>query len=130
MAITKRGSRIGKNAGISVLYLKGITLKAARKLLVEKQILFEKILNNGLVHTSGLRSSFLYVRVLVCIAMTLKSKPKLKTPMQGKRFATIGEIKEKSKQEPLAIPKSVSRIGKNAGISVLYLKLVISKAAR
>ena len=32
--------------------------------------------------------------------------PKLKTPMKGKRVATIEEIKEKSKQELLAIPKS------------------------
>ena len=32
--------------------------------------------------------------------------PKLKTPMKGKRFATIEAIKEKSKQELLAIPKS------------------------
>ena len=31
--------------------------------------------------------------------------PKLKTPMKGKRFPTIEEIKEKSKPEPLAIPK-------------------------
>ena len=31
--------------------------------------------------------------------------PKL-TPLTGKRFATIDEIKEKSKQELLAIPKS------------------------
>ena len=49
--------------------------------------------------------------------------PKLKTPMKGKGFATIEQIKEKSKQELLAIPKkrlkSVSRIGKNA---VLYLR--------
>ena len=29
--------------------------------------------------------------------------PKLKTPMRGKRFATIEEIKEKSKQVLLAI---------------------------
>ena len=28
--------------------------------------------------------------------------PKLETPMKGKRFATIEEIKEKSKQEALA----------------------------
>ena len=52
--------------------------------------------------------------------------PKLKTPMKVKRFATIEEIKEKSKQELLAIPKvsfrNVLRIGKHAGISVLYLK--------
>ena len=32
--------------------------------------------------------------------------PKLKTPMKGKRFAKIKEIKAKSKQELLAIPKS------------------------
>ena len=32
--------------------------------------------------------------------------PKLKTPMKGKHFATIGEINEKLKQELLAIPKS------------------------
>ena len=31
--------------------------------------------------------------------------PKLKTPMKGKRFAMIGEIKEKSKQKLLAITK-------------------------
>ena len=31
--------------------------------------------------------------------------PKLKTPIKGKRFATIEEIKEKSQQELLAIPK-------------------------
>ena len=31
--------------------------------------------------------------------------PNLKTPMKGKRFATIEEIKEKSKEELLAIPK-------------------------
>ena len=31
---------------------------------------------------------------------------KLKTPMRGKRFVTIEEIKEKSKQELLAILKS------------------------
>ena len=32
--------------------------------------------------------------------------PKLKTPMKGKLFAPIEEIKEKSKQELLVIPKS------------------------
>ena len=30
--------------------------------------------------------------------------PELKTPTKGKRFATIEEIKEKSKQEMLAVP--------------------------
>ena len=33
--------------------------------------------------------------------------PKPKTPMKGKRFATIKEVKEKSKQDLLSIPKSV-----------------------
>ena len=32
--------------------------------------------------------------------------PKLESPMKGKGFATIEEIKEKSKQKLLAIPKS------------------------
>ena len=32
--------------------------------------------------------------------------PKLKTPMKGKRLGSIEEIKGKSKQELLAIPKS------------------------
>ena len=31
--------------------------------------------------------------------------PKLKTPITGKRFITIADIKEKSKQELLAVPK-------------------------
>ena len=35
--------------------------------------------------------------------------PKLKKPMKGKRFDVIEEIKDKSKQELLAIPESVSR---------------------
>ena len=60
--------------------------------------------------------------------------PKLKTPMKGNRFATMEEIREKSKQELSAIPKSayrnVSRIGKNASISVLYLRGVTLKATR
>ena len=33
--------------------------------------------------------------------------PKLKTAIKGNRFAAIGDIKEKSKQELVAIPKSV-----------------------
>ena len=53
--------------------------------------------------------------------------PKLKTLIKGKRFATIEEINEKSKEELLAIPKSafqlsVSTIGKNAGRNVLFLR--------
>ena len=56
--------------------------------------------------------------------------PKQKTPMKEKRFATIEEIKEKSKQELLARFRRVSRIGTNAGISVLYLRRVTLKATR
>ena len=47
----------------------------------------------------------------LCVSFWPKTKPqvpcspKLKTPMKGKRFATIEEIKSKSKQELLAIPK-------------------------
>ena len=52
--------------------------------------------------------------------------PKLKTPIIGKRFAAIEEIKEKSKQKLLAIPKVAFQKcfenWKNAGISVLYLR--------
>ena len=33
--------------------------------------------------------------------------PELKTPMKGKRFSTIEEIKAKSKHDLLAIPKGV-----------------------
>ena len=60
--------------------------------------------------------------------------PKLKTPMKGKRFATIEEIKEKSKQEPWRYQRvrfrSVSRIGKNAGVNVFYLRGVTLKGTR
>ena len=48
--------------------------------------------------------------------------PELKTPMKGKRSATIWEIQEKSKQERF---RSVLRIGKNSGISVLYLRRLL-----
>ena len=51
--------------------------------------------------------------------------------MKEKRFTTIEERKEKSKEELLAIPKcafqKISRFGKNAGISVLYLMGVTLK---
>lgn len=52
--------------------------------------------------------------------------PKLKTPMKEKRLAKIKQIKVKSKQKLLAIPKSAFRKyfedWKTAGISVLYLR--------
>ena len=59
----------------------------------------------------------------------ISQRVKLKTSMKEKRFATIEKIKEKSKQELLAIQKSV-RFGKNAGISILYLSEVILKGMR
>ena len=46
--------------------------------------------------------------------------PRLKRPMKGRRFATIEEIKTESLRELNDIPRSASRIGKNAGTSVLY----------
>ena len=57
--------------------------------------------------------------------------PKLKTPIKGKCFTTFGKIKEKSKQELLAIRKSAfQRIGKNADLDVLYLRGVTLKGIR
>ena len=47
--------------------------------------------------------------------------------MKVKRFVTIEETKEKWKQELLTLPNSVSRIGKNARVSVLYLRAVTLK---
>ena len=38
--------------------------------------------------------------------MYVYNHAKLKTPKKGKHFATIEDIKEKSKRELLAIPKS------------------------
>ena len=65
------------------------------------------------------------------MAMKLKSKP---NHPNGKRFTTIEEIKEKSKQELLAIPKahfrSVSRNGKNAALCILYLRGITLKRTR
>ena len=52
--------------------------------------------------------------------------PKLKTQMKGKHFAMIEEIKEKSKQELLVF----TRIRKNAGLSMLYLRAVTLKGIR
>ena len=60
---------------------------------------------------------------------------KLKTPMKGKRLATIEKIKEKSKQMLLAIPNSAFQKcfkdwKKEAGISKLYLRGVTLKGTR
>ena len=51
----------------------------------------------------------------------------MKTPIKGKHYAVIGEIKEKTKQELLAITKREYQNcfeyeKKNAGISVLYVR--------
>ena len=90
--------------------------------------------DNAPAHTSMLVRQFLAKNKIVIIPQPPYSRvlapadfylfPKLKTPRKGNCFATIEKIKEKSKQELLAIPRasfrSVSRIGKNSGISVLY----------
>ena len=67
-----------------------------------------------------------------CMAMTLKPKP---NHLNGKHFATIEEIKEKSKQKLLAIPKrSFQKCfedwKKRVKISVLYLREVTLKGTR
>ena len=59
--------------------------------------------------------------------------PKLKTSMKEKCFARIEEIKEnrdKSCWRYQKVFRSVSRIGKNAGISILYLRGVTLKGTR
>ena len=60
------------------------------------------------------------------MAMTLTPKP---NHPNGKRFATIKELKEKSKQELHGDTKhSVSDVfGKNPGKSVLYLRGITLK---
>ena len=72
--------------------------------------------NNALAHTSMLVCEFLAKYKTVIMPQPPYSQdltpadffffPKLKTPLKGKRFSTIEEIKEKSIQELLAIPKS------------------------
>ena len=73
--------------------------------------------DNEPAHTSLLVSEFLIKNKTVIMPQPPYSLdlipagfflfPKLKTPMKGKRFAMIEEIKEKSKQKRLAITKSV-----------------------
>ena len=57
--------------------------------------------------------------------------PRLNRPMKQRRFATIEDIKTESLRELKDIPKmhirSASRIGKNAGTSVLYLRGITLK---
>ena len=72
--------------------------------------------DNAPVHTSMLVYEFLAKNKTVIMPRAAYSShlafadffliPKLKTPMNGKRFATIEAIKEKSKQELLAFSKS------------------------
>ena len=81
---------------------------------VEKPIIFHFHYNNALADTSFLVSEFFtknktiimpqpsYLPDLVIAGFFLF--PNLKTRMKEKRFATIEEIIEKSKQELLAIP--------------------------
>ena len=83
--------------------------------------------DNAPAHTSMLVREFLAKNKIVIMPQPPYSLdltpadfflfPKVKTPLRGMRFATIEEIKGKSKQELLAIPqkahfRSVSRIGK------------------
>ena len=73
--------------------------------------------DNVLVHTSMLVRMFLAKNKTVIMPQPRYSSdlapvdyfffPKLKILIKGKRFATIEEIKEKSKQKLLEIPKSV-----------------------
>ena len=100
--------------------------------------------DNASAHTSRLVREFLPKNKFVIIPQPPYSPSlasanfflslKLKTPMKGRRFARLEEIKENSKQMVLANQKerfkSVSRIGKNAGISVLYLRGVTLKGTR
>ena len=53
--------------------------------------------------------------------------PKLKTSMKYERFATIEEMKERYQKTRFS---SVSKIGKNAGISILYLNRVTLNGTR
>ena len=65
--------------------------------------------DNALAHTSMLVREFLAKNKTVIMPQPPYSPglaPKLKTPTKGRHFATIEEIKEKSKLELLAIPKS------------------------
>ena len=67
-----------------------------------------------------------------CMAMTLKPKPNYPN---GKRVATIAETKEKNRNRccwryQRAHFRSVSGIGKNAGISKLYLRSVTLKETK
>ena len=71
--------------------------------------------DNALAHTSMLVREFLVKNKTVLMSQPPYSpglapadfflSPKLKTPMKGKHFATIEEIKEKSKHQLLAMPK-------------------------
>ena len=56
--------------------------------------------------------------------------PNLKPPMNGKRFATIAEMKENSKLDLSENFRSISMIEKNAGISVVYLRRVTLKGTK
>ena len=70
--------------------------------------------DNTTAHTSMLGREFLVKNKTVIVTQSPYSPdfapadsflfPKLKTPIKGKHFASIVEIKEKSKQELLAIP--------------------------
>ena len=95
-------------------------------------------MDNAPAHTSMLASEFLAKNKSVIMPQPSCSLdlapadyfllPKLMIPMKGEYFATIEEIKEKKNRNRSCWRyqkmrfRSVSRIGKNAGISVLYLR--------
>ena len=94
----------------------------------DHRILEKQKHDNAIAHTSMLISEFWVKNKTVIMPQPPYSLdlapavfflfPKLQTLMKGKHFATIEEIKEKSK----TCFRSVSRIENNAGISVLYLR--------
>ena len=118
-----------------------IRQKRTELLKNQSQILYHY---NASAHTSMLGREFLpknkivimpqppYSPDLVSAAFFLFQK--LKTLMIGQRFATTEELKENRNRSCWQYQKrhlgSVSRIGKNAGISVLYMREVTLKVTR
>ena len=98
---------------------------------------FHPIMINALAHTSMVAWVFTQKqnrnRASTSVFMELATAdflfcPKLKTPMDGKRFATIEEIKEKSKRKLLA--EVFWELEKNACKSILYLGGITLKGTR
>lgn len=69
---------------------------------------------------NALANPSLLVREFLFVLYEFFLFPRLKRPMKGRYFDTIGEIKIKSLKKLKDIPKNVSRFGKNAEVSVSY----------